>query len=285
METHVLDVRPMASQWEVVLADAPSIFADAVVLACGGLSVPATGSDGTGLRIAEQLGHALHPRYAALTPILADSSPYTTLAGVSLAVTITARSATRSATATGGFLFTHRGYSGPSVLDVSHVIVRAQEERDATARLTVQWTALDDAAWEIALAPQGSRTVLGALRTALPDRLAGVLLEVAKVDPARSLAELRREERLRLIETLVRGALPWNGDESYKKAEVTGGGVSLAAIDSLTMESRTHPGLYLCGELLDAFGPIGGYNFYWAWATGRAAGRAAAIALATENGA
>ena len=285
MDTHVLDVRQKDSQWEVVLADAPAILADAVVLACGGLSVPATGSDGTGLRIAAQLGHALHPRYAALTPILADSSPYTTLAGVSLAVTITARSATRSATATGGFLFTHRGYSGPSVLDVSHVIVRAQEEEDATARLTVQWTALDDAAWEIALKPQGARTVLGALRTAMPDRLASVLLEVAKVDPARSLAELRREERLRLIETLVRGALPWNGDESYKKAEVTGGGVSLAAIDSGTMESRTHPGLYLCGELLDAFGPIGGYNFYWAWATGRAAGRAAAIALATENGA
>ena len=280
MDTHVLDVRRAGSQWEVVLADAPSILADAVVLACGGLSVPATGSDGTGLRIAEQLGHALHPRYAALTPILADSSPYTTLAGVSLAVTITARSATRSATATGGFLFTHRGYSGPSVLDVSHVIVRAQEEEDATARLTVQWTALDDAAWELALKPQGSRTVLGALRTALPDRLAGVLLEVAKVDPARSLAELKREERLRLLETLVRGALPWNGDESYKKAEVTGGGVSLAAIDSRSMESRTHPGLYLCGEMLDAFGPIGGYNFYWAWATGRAAGTAAAMALA-----
>ena len=257
MDTHVLDVRRAGSQWEVVLADAPSILADAVVLACGGLSVPATGSDGTGLRIAEQLGHALHPRYAALTPILADSSPYTTLAGVSLAVTITARSATRSATATGGFLFTHRGYSGPSVLDVSHVIVRAQEEEDATARLTVQWTALDDAAWELALKPQGSRTVLGALRTALPDRLAGVLLEVAKVDPARSLAELKREERLRLLETLVRGALPWNGDESYKKAEVTGGGVSLAAIDSRSMESRTHRGLYLCGEMLDAFGPIG----------------------------
>lgn len=279
MDTHVLDVRRAGSQWEVVLADAPSILADAVVLACGGLSVPATGSDGTGLRIAEQLGHALHPRYAALTPILADSSPYTTLAGVSLAVTITARSATRSATATGGFLFTHRGYSGPSVLDVSHVIVRAQEEEDATARLTVQWTALDDAAWELTLKPQGSRTVLGALRTALPDRLAGVLLEVAKVDPARSLAELKREERLRLLETLVRGALPWNGDESYKKAEVTGGGVSLAAIDSRSMESRTHPGLYLCGEMLDAFGPIGGYNFYWAWATGRAAGTAAAMAL------
>jgi predicted flavoprotein YhiN len=71
---------------------------------------------------------------------------------------------------------------------------------------------------------------------------------------------------------LVRGPLPWNGDEGYRKAEVTGGGVSLAEVDPRTMESRLHPGLFLCGEVLDAFGPIGGYNFLWAWATGRAAG-------------
>jgi hypothetical protein len=105
------------------------------------------------------------------------------------------------------------------------------------------------------------------------------LIGVAGVDPTRLLAELRREERLALIETLVRGALPWSGSEGYKKAEVTGGGVSLAEIDPKTMESRRHPGIFLCGELLDAFGPIGGYNFSWAWATGRAAGRGAAATL------
>ncbi|MDH5235501.1 MAG: NAD(P)/FAD-dependent oxidoreductase, partial [Gemmatimonadota bacterium] len=231
------------------------------------------------LRIAAQLGHAMHETYAALTPVLAPTSPFTALAGISLTVTITAHSAARRATATGGFLFTHRGYSGPSVLDVSHVLVRAQADGDASAGLTVRWTALHEKDWARALRPQGAKTVLGALRAELPDRLAAVLLEVAQVDPARSLAELRREERLRLIETLVRGALPWSGDESYKKAEVTGGGVSLAGIDVRTMESRTHPGLYLCGEMLDAFGPIGGYNFHWAWATGRAAGIAAARSL------
>jgi len=87
---------------------------------------------------------------------------------------------------------------------------------------------------------------------------------------------MSREERLRLIEVLVRGDLSWTGDEGYKKAEVTGGGVSLAEIEPKTLESRRHPGLFLCGEVLDAFGPIGGYNFLWAWATGRAAGLAAA---------
>jgi predicted flavoprotein YhiN len=111
----------------------------------------------------------------------------------------------------------------------------------------------------------------------LPDRLAAMLLTQANVDPTRSLAELRRDERLRLIETLVHGVLPWTGDEGYRKAEVTGGGVSLAEVDPRTLESRRHAGLFICGEVLDVFGPVGGYNFLWAWATGRAAGLGAAL--------
>jgi predicted flavoprotein YhiN len=96
------------------------------------------------------------------------------------------------------------------------------------------------------------------------------------VAPDCALAQLRREERRRLIATLCEGELPWTGDEGYRKAEVTGGGVSLAELDPRTLESRRCPGLFLCGEVLDAFGPIGGYNFLWAWVTGRAAGMAAA---------
>jgi len=149
-------------------------------------------------------------------------------------------------------------------------------EAGAEARLTVRWTRLDEAGWEAALKPEGTRTLAGALRRELPDRLADALLGQAGIPPARPLAQLSRVERLRLIEVLVRGELPWSGDEGYKKAEVTGGGVSLAEIDPRTLESRRHPGLFLCGEVLDAFGPIGGYNFLWAWATGRAAGLAAA---------
>jgi hypothetical protein len=97
-----------------------------------------------------------------------------------------------------------------------------------------------------------------------------------EIAPDRQLSQLTRAERLRLIEMLVRGPLPWTGDEGYRKAEVTGGGVSLAEIDPSTMESRRHKRLFLCGEMLDTFGPIGGYNFLWAWATGRAAGLGAA---------
>jgi hypothetical protein len=218
----------------------------------------------------------VHPTYAALTPAVASPAPFAALAGVSLPVTITARDGQRTAGSSGGFLFTHRGYSGPSVLDVSHVLVRSRLEGDAGARLSVQWTTLDEAAWESALEPEGTRTVGGVLRRELPDRLAEALAEAAGVAPSRPLAQLRREERRRLIEALVRGELPWSGDEGYRKAEVTGGGVSLAEVDPRTLESRRHPGLYLSGEVLDAFGPIGGYNFLWAWATGRAAGIAAA---------
>ena len=103
-----------------------------------------------------------------------------------------------------------------------------------------------------------------------------LLLAEAGVEDTRTLAQLRREERVRLITALTRHPLPWTGDEGYKKAEVTGGGVALGEIDPRTMESRLHPGLFLCGEILDTFGPIGGYNFLWAWATGRAAGLGAA---------
>jgi predicted Rossmann fold flavoprotein len=274
--TRVTGLHRSQRGWMVEREDGAPLAVEAVVVATGGLSVPSTGSDGAGLGILAALGHAVHPPYPALTPLLSEGSPLGALAGISLPVTITARDGVRSATASGGFLFTHRGYSGPSVLDVSHVPVRSRLEADAAARLTVRWTAHGEAEWAAALQPEGTRTVAGVLRREMPERLAEVLAALAKVPLTRPLAQLRREERARLVETLVRGPLPWTGDEGYRKAEVTGGGVSLAEIDPRTMESRRHPGLFICGEVLDAFGPIGGYNFLWAWATGRAAGTAAA---------
>ncbi len=282
METRVTDIAPTASGWEVSVDNGPPLTADAVIVATGGLSVPNTGSDGAGLQMLARLGHTMHPTYAALTPLTAEAAVYNALAGVSLPVSLTAQSDAHRAQARGGFLFTHRGYSGPAVLDVSHVVVRARAAH-TSARVQVQWTAWGNAEWEAALEPHGARTVTGALRAELPDRLVAVLLAVAQVDPARSLAELRREERRRLVDTLVRGELPWSGDEGYRKAEVTGGGVALSEVHPRTMESRRHAGLYLCGEVLDAFGPIGGYNFLWAWATGRSAGTAAAAPAPVDS--
>ncbi|MBA3658441.1 MAG: aminoacetone oxidase family FAD-binding enzyme [Gemmatimonadales bacterium] len=273
-DTLVTNVVPDPRGWRIELDGAAPFTVDAVILATGGLSVPSTGSDGRGLTIAAGLGHTMHDTYAALTPVTGSPAVYAALSGVSLPVSITARDGERTVTSDGGFLFTHRGYSGPCVLDVSHVVVRSRVLGGA-ARLSVRWTASDEADWERTLRPDGTRTVGGVLRAALPARLADTLAGLAEVPPARSLAQLRRDERRRLVGVLVRGDLPWSGDEGYRKAEVTGGGVSLAEVDPATLESRRHSGLYLVGELLDAFGPIGGYNFLWAWVTGRAAGLAA----------
>lgn len=265
----VTGLLPDGGRWRIERDGAPPLLVDQAILATGGRSVPNTGSDGAGLTMLERLGHTIHPTYAALTPLTARPAPFGVLAGVSLRVGITARSAEETARADGGFLFTHHGYSGPAVLDVSHVAVRSR-----AARVTVRWGGLGREEWDKALRPEGARTVGGAVRAELPDRLAGMLLEAAGVTPATPLAQLRREDRRRLLEMLSEGELPWTGDEGYKKAEVTGGGLALSEVDPRSLESRRHPGLFICGEALDAFGPIGGYNFLWAWATGRAAGRA-----------
>jgi len=251
--------------WKVTLAEGAAILASAVIVATGGLSLPGTGSDGTGLGIVRRLGHTIHETYPALTPLTLDPPRYAPLAGISRTVTLRAPGPKRPFTTQGGFLFTHRGYSGPAVLDISHLAVRSRQP------IHVQWTELDAGAWD-RLLRETPGTVFSLLRRHLPDRLAEALLQDAGVEGDRSLAQLRRDDRRRLVEALADHPLPWTGDEGYRKAEVTGGGVALSEVDPRTLESRLHPGLFLCGEILDAFGPIGGYNFLWAWATGRAAG-------------
>jgi hypothetical protein len=263
-----------AEGWKVYLEDGGAIAARAVIVATGGLSLPGTGSDGLGLDLVRQLGHTVHSTYPALTPLTADPPRHAALAGISVHVTIRAPGDGRGGTASGGFLFTHHGYSGPAVLDISHLAVRSRRSGGPPQPLLVQWTDLDAAAWEERLRT-GSGVIVTPLRRLLPDRLAEALLTEGAIHPGRPHHQLRREERLRLVELLTRYPLPWTGDEGYRKAEVTGGGVALSEVDPRTLESRRHPGLFLCGEVLDAFGPIGGHNFAWAWATGRAAGLAA----------
>ena len=259
------------SPWRVLVKDGEPgepIEADAVIVATGGLSVPMTGSDGAGLAIAKRLGHTIVDTYPALTPLLSDHRSHWALSGLSLQATLRAPQSGKHARSTGGFLFTHRGYSGPTVLDVSHAYTRDRGE------ILVSWGTATRADWEAAL---DDRAGLLSTRVAsrLPARLAEMLIASAGIAPDRKMAELKREERVRLINTLADYRLPVSGDEGYKKAEVTGGGVALEEVDPSTLESRRHKGLYFCGEVLDAFGPIGGHNFMWAWATGRTAGLAA----------
>jgi predicted Rossmann fold flavoprotein len=240
------------------------------------LSVPSTGSDGLGLREAARLGHIVHDTYAALTPLTTDGAPHEPLSGVSLRVRLRARWHGKTTEATGGFLFTHRGYSGPSVLDISHVAVRSRMSGDERATVRVQWSSLTADEWRRALS-EGHGLVASVIARDLPQRLASVLMAEAGVSAARKVNELRRHERTALIDHLTSYALPWTGDEGYKKAEVTGGGVALDEVDLRTLESKRHKGLHFCGEMLDAFGPIGGHNFAWAWATGRLAGLSASL--------
>jgi hypothetical protein len=272
-DTSVMGLAPTATGWSVETTRGV-IDARAVVLATGGLSVPKTGSDGTGIRLATELGHVLHDTYPALTPLIAEPAAHASLAGVSLNVRLRAKWRGKSAEASGGFLFTHRGYSGPSVLDLSHIAVRSRmngDEPTDAAVFRVAWSAKDAGEWQRELTTSAGLVVTTVARH-LPHRLAVQLLKEAGIPPDREAAGLRRHERTALLEALTAFVLPSTGDEGYKKAEVTGGGIALDEVNPQTLESRRHAGLFLCGEMLDAFGPIGGHNFAWAWATGRAAG-------------
>ncbi|WP_412060700.1 NAD(P)/FAD-dependent oxidoreductase [Rubrivirga sp. IMCC45206] len=277
-DTDVARLKRSASGWTARLRDGAEITAPAAIVATGGLSVPKTGSDGFGLRLAEALGLAVEPVYPALAPLTAEPAPHADLSGVSVPHAQVRVPQGKGAFATsGGFLFTHRGYSGPAVLNVSHLTALGAAA-DARPPVLVGWDDTSPEAWTDTLTAPGPGLVLTALRAALPTRLADRLLADADVPADRARADLRRDERIRLVAALTAYELPWTGDEGYKKAEVTGGGVRLGEVDTNTLESRAHPGLYVAGELLDAFGPIGGYNFYWAWATGRLAGLGAARA-------
>ena len=272
---------PDAARWRVRTSNG-DIDAASVLLATGGLSVPTTGSDGAAINLVRALGHTIRPTYPALTPLVAAPPVHAGLSGIALTVRIRAKWQRRDNEVHGGFLFTHRGYSGPAVLDISHVAVRSRLARGERASLRVRWSDLDRDAWLSAFETHGG-LVLSAVARKLPARLAERLLDESGIPLDRRAAELRTSERTMLVDLLTSYVLPWTGDEGFRKAEVTGGGVALEEVDTRTLESHLCPGLFLCGEILDAFGPIGGHNFAWAWATGRVAGLGTAARLTTPN--
>lgn len=266
----VIGLGSAAGTWTVELQGAPPVEARAVIVATGGLSVPSTGSDGGGLSIVRTLGHEVHDTYPALTPITAAPHPHADLAGVATDVTLSAPGSKPPYSTTDALLVTHRGWSGPAVLDASHHATRGRPE-GGRQEILVDWAGATSVDWDAELRePAG--TVRAVVAARLPRRLADALVAEAGVAPETPLAQLRRSDRQKIVATLTAYTLPWTGHEGYQKAEVTGGGVALGEIDPRTMESHRTPGLYLCGEILDAFGPIGGHNFLWAFATGRAAG-------------
>ena len=202
-----------------------------------------------------------------MTPLLGFAAAgHAALSGVSLTVRLRGKDDGRAIETSGGFLFTHRGYSGPSVLDISHLATRGGQ-----ATIRAQWSPLKAPQWDAEFNAK-SASVAAILSKHVPARLAEQLMVEANVPLDRRTSSLTRTERIALVERLTSYELPVVGDEGYKKAEVTGGGVALGEVEPRTLESRRCPGLFFCGEVLDAFGPIGGHNFAWAWATGRAAG-------------
>lgn len=259
---------------EVRLDDGARLLARRVLLSTGGLSLPKTGSDGGGWRIAARLGHTVLPTHPALVPLLTRERAWHELAGLSLPVSLRAvRDGRVIDERDGDFLFTHAGFSGPAVLDVSRHFTAPGGE---AARLRVRWGGRGAPDWEALLRQPEKRAVATLVRQHLPRRLADALLSRAALPEGRTTSELGREERRRLIAALTDTELAVSGSEGYKTAEVTAGGVPLAELSLKTLESRVVPGLHLAGEVLDVTGRIGGFNFLWAWVTGRKAGEALA---------
>lgn len=246
-----------------------------VVLATGGQSVPKTGSDGHGYRIARSMGHSVSALLPALVPLLLPRNHFLcTLSGLSTTARLEVRSSTGRlmASFTDSALCAHFGLTGPAVLDISRHYLAAFSE-DSKTQLLANW--LPDQAPEdvdASLREPGRATVWSRLRGQAPERLLRALCQHADVDPALPCSRLTREARQTLVRILTRMALPVTGSRGFGVAEVTAGGVPLSELELSTMESRLWPGLHLCGEICDVDGRIGGYNFQWAWASGYVAG-------------
>lgn len=243
------------------------IHARVVILATGGRSVPKTGSDGHGYAIARALGHTVTDVFPALVPLVM-SSPLTELSGTSLPTELAVVAGKVLHRERGSLLFTHFGLSGPVVLDVSRHWIASPGSRIVANFLPGETF---DSLERALLSHENPRaTIASVLRGRVPERL------LALLTPQTPLASLSREDRRAAIRALVEHELPIARDRGFDYAEVTAGGVPLSEVDVATMASRKCDGLYLCGEILDVDGKIGGYNFQWAWATGRLAGLAAA---------
>jgi predicted Rossmann fold flavoprotein len=246
-----------------------SIRANRVILAAGGRSVPKTGSDGSGYALARSLGHTVTNTFPALVPLIVSPGHWITeISGTSVDAELSVKSPTGRVLHRhrGSMLFTHFGLSGPVVLDISRHWIASQPAMLAANFLPGE--TFDSL--ESALLDAGRRnpraTVFSVLRGRLPERL------IAQLAPDTPLGRMTKDDRRRIVHDVVDNTLPVIRDRGFDYAEVTAGGVPLEEIDLATMESRLCKNLYLCGEILDVDGRIGGFNFQWAWASGRAAG-------------
>lgn len=261
------------------------LHAARLILATGGQSLPKTGSDGFGYRLVRSLGHHVTPTVPALVPLLLHRSMFhTTLSGLSQKVALTTLVDGREVDRrTGSLLWTHFGISGPVVMDASRFWTLATNRGarvDLYGNFAPDRSSEELKEWFIRQTVEHpKRSLVRTLSLLVPERFAESFCHHCSCDPQIVLAQVARTDRDRLLNALTRFRFPIEGDRGWNFAEVTAGGVPLEEIDYRTMESKLLPGLYLAGELLDCDGRIGGFNFQWAWTTGRLAGRSATRSL------
>jgi predicted Rossmann fold flavoprotein len=271
-------LRPMdicASSYQID-TDRGVVYTPQVVIATGGLSIPKIGATDFGYRIAQQFGLRLVEPRAALVPLTFDGDawlPFAQLAGLALPVQIetsavdaTPKQRKKATVFSEDLLFTHKGLSGPAVLQISSFWREGQSLRVNLA------PGHDFPSTLLRAKASSKKLIANELASLVPSRLADAW---ASTDAAlqRSICDATDKALTALAERLADWQITPNGSEGYRKAEVTAGGVDTRDVSSQTMESK-QPGLYFIGEVVDVTGWLGGYNFQWAWASGFACGTA-----------
>jgi predicted Rossmann fold flavoprotein len=258
-----------------------TVRAGRLVVATGGLSIPKIGATDFGYRLARQFGHAIVETRPALVPLTFDPltwAPYAPLSGVSLEVRIGTGEPRSRTEFVEDLLFTHRGLSGPAVLQISSFW-------RAGTPIRIDLAPAQDLAAQLADAKRRSQRQLGnELAEIMPKRLADAWLAATPDEAVRPMPQQRDRDLVQLAERLHAWELKPQGSEGYRKAEVTAGGVDTRELSSQTLESRRIPGLYFIGEVVDVTGWLGGYNFQWAWASAAACARALADGAVPVSG-
>ena len=256
--------------------DHGKVHSSNLVIATGGLSIPKIGATDFGYRIAKQFGHSIIEPRPALVPLTFDDQswqPFAQLAGLALPMQISTGDKKQRMSFDEDVLFTHRGLSGPGVLQISSYWANQTPIR---MNLMPKNTMADIAAL-LTRAKQTSRKLIGnELATQVPTRLADAWAS-QKPEWQRPINEASDKALAQLAEALSQWSLTPSGTEGYKKAEVTAGGVNTRELSSQTMASSKQKGLYFIGEVVDVTGWLGGYNFQWAWASGYACGVACGL--------
>ena len=277
-DTEVVALSPSRrGGWSVQLADGSGLFAPHVIAAMGGSAAPSMGTDGTGARLMQALGHEITPLYPALVQLRCSHPALKGLKGIrtqaKLTLLIDGEPAARE---TGELLLTDYGVSGVCVFQLSREAAPALAQKRGV-RLTVNFLPEVEAIlpWLDARIRQLSPTSLLALTTGvLPRLLAQTILKEARLSPDQPAESLSEAEKDAFCGVLSAFPLTVTGTQGFANAQVTRGGVSLADVDPLTMASRLFDGLHMIGELLDVDGPCGGYNLHFAFASALTAAKA-----------